>query len=110
MKALGIGMIIVTIGMALIVGNFGLDFYWTHHPPETFAEAQDMEDQMKVATSLGLAGGIIVLVGVVIFIIEFMIHGHKVPRARPTRVCPGCGRAVPPDTKFCPHCGKEFPA
>jgi len=108
-----IGLILVFFGMALVVGQSALDFKWTHHPPETFGEVEDMEDQMKIATSLGLAGNIIVLIGVAIFVVVFMIEilppAPTMARARVTRVCPSCGRVVDPDAKFCRHCGKALP-
>ena len=114
MKALGVGMMIVAVGMALVAGGAGLTFYWTHNPPETFREVQDREDQMKIATSLGLAGDITVLVGVVIFAVEFFVHEHEVraptvARAPSARFCTKCGQAVAPDAKFCRHCGKALP-
>ena len=113
MRALGIGMIIVAIGIALLICQAGLDFRWTHHPPETFREVGDREDQMKIATSLGLAGNTIVLMGVIIFIRELFILNNEMRGltvAHPTRFCSNCGRVVAHDSKFCPRCGKALPA
>ena len=77
MKALGIGLIILLIGIILVTYTAYVNYDWTNNPPETLEEAKDMQDQMETATTAGLVGNIIALIGVAIFIYEFMQHEHK---------------------------------
>jgi uncharacterized tellurite resistance protein B-like protein len=30
------------------------------------------------------------------------------PEASSDSLCPGCGKAIPPESRFCPHCGRDL--
>ena len=30
------------------------------------------------------------------------------PEASSDALCPGCGKAIPPESRFCPHCGRDL--
>lgn len=128
MKTFGIGLIILLIGIALLVGHSGLEYYWIHNPPDTLEETENMLNQMKIATSLGLGGNIVALIGVVIFIAEFMKHEHARLRYVDTRrydtqirdlkeMIDEISKVLPKETQAriekiktqCPQCGKKVP-
>jgi len=67
------------------------------------------------AESRGMSGVlwlIVVLISSIIGLIVYLIVRKEKPTAPApapvTRICPQCGRVIPPEVKFCPHCGKEL--
>ena len=72
MKAWGIGLIILLIGLILTTyATYGFDYRMVHEPMEV------TQDELETATTIGLVAPIISLIGVAIFIYEFMKHEHK---------------------------------
>jgi len=69
------------------------------------------------AESRGMSGVlwliVVIITGIIGLIIYLVVRKEKAPPGPPaekiTRMCPSCGRVVPPDVKFCPHCGKALP-
>jgi len=51
---------------------------------------------------------ILVLVVIPIIVIAIIIGRERARKKPVTRICPQCGRTLPPDVKFCPYCGKTL--
>jgi len=67
------------------------------------------------AESRGMSGVlwliVVFLTGIIGLIIYLVVRKEKTTAPAPapvTRMCPHCGRSIPPEVKFCPHCGKEL--
>ncbi len=67
------------------------------------------------AESRGMSGVlwllIVLITGIIGLIIYLIVRKEKPTGPAPapvTRICPQCGRVIPPEVKFCPHCGKEL--
>jgi len=69
------------------------------------------------AESRGMSGVlwliVVLITGIVGLIIYLIVRKEKTTAPAPapapvTRICPNCGRSIPPEVKFCPHCGKEL--
>lgn len=70
MKAWGIGLMVLLIGIILS----------TYYAYEMYTDVNDTpltEDERKTATTIFLSGQVIALIGVAVFIYEFMKHEHK---------------------------------
>jgi hypothetical protein len=54
---------------------------------------------------------IIIILALIVIpaIVIGVVIGRKRAREKPvTRICPQCGRTLPPNVKFCPYCGKTL--
>jgi len=72
MKAWGIGLIVLLIGLILMTyATYSFEYRMVHEPEEL------TQDEAETATTIGLVAPIISLIGVAIFIYEFMRHEHK---------------------------------
>jgi len=52
--------------------------------------------------------GLVVIVVVVAILLAYAVTRKKKRPSAPTRICPQCGRELPPNFKFCPYCGKTL--
>lgn len=69
------------------------------------------KDAEKRGSSGALWLIIVILTGIIGLIIWLVIRppiGGKPGQQHPKRMCPGCGREIPPDAQVCPYCGKKF--
>jgi len=54
---------------------------------------------------------VVLIAGIIGLIVYLVVRKEKPTAPAPapvTRICPQCGRVIPPEVKFCPHCGKEL--
>jgi len=51
---------------------------------------------------------ILVFVAIPVIVISVVIGRERARKKPVTRICPQCGRTLPPHVKFCPYCGKTL--
>lgn len=72
MKAWGIGLIVLLIGLILMTyATYSFEYR------SVVLDEEVTQDEMETAITIGLVAPIISLIGVAIFIYEFMKHEHK---------------------------------
>jgi hypothetical protein len=78
MKPYGIGLVIILI--AFVIGTYTayVSYNYLANPPTTASEMAARLDELKTATLLGLISQVIAILGILVFIVEFMKHEHRI--------------------------------
>ena len=78
MKAYGIGLIILLIAFAMGVYAAYISYKWTSNPPDytKTEEVKAMNNEFKLATLIGLIANMLALLGILVFLVEFIRHEH----------------------------------
>ena len=76
MKAYGIGLIILLVAFAIATYSTYVSYKWVLNPPLTDAERQAWANDLRSLTLIGLITNILAILGILIFLIEFMKHEH----------------------------------
>ena len=76
MKPYGIGLVIILI--AFVIGTYTayVSYNFLVNPPTTASETAARLDELKTATVLGIISQVIAILGILVFIVEFMKHEH----------------------------------
>jgi hypothetical protein len=84
MKPYGIGLIILLISFAIGAYTTFVSYNYLANPPnyQNPDEVTARIDELKTATLLGLISQFMGMVGILIFLVEFMKHEHVVPSTR----------------------------
>ena len=84
MKPYGIGLIIILI--SFVMGTYAtyVSYNYLANPP-TSSDVAARYDELKTASLVGLISSVIGIIGILIFLVEFMKHEHGTP---PTKVSP----------------------
>jgi hypothetical protein len=83
-KPYGIGLIILLISFAMGAYATYVSYNFLVNPPnyQDAAELTARTNELKTATLIGLISSVIAIVGVLVFLVEFMKHEHGAPSAR----------------------------
>ncbi|MGD0496484.1 MAG: hypothetical protein ABSB28_10700 [Candidatus Bathyarchaeia archaeon] len=84
MKPYGIGLIIILISFVMGTYSAYVSYNYFANPPTALDVAARL-DELKTASLVGLISSIIAIIGILIFLFEFMKHEHG---TSPTRVSP----------------------
>jgi beta-lactamase regulating signal transducer with metallopeptidase domain len=80
MKAYGIGLIILLVAYAIGMYSTYLNYKWTPRvlspTPMTVEEKQAWANDVTATALIGLITNILAIVGILIFLFEFMKHAH----------------------------------
>jgi hypothetical protein len=84
MKPYGIGLIILLISFAIGAYTTFVSYDYLANPPnyQNPDEVTARINELKTATLLGLISQFMGMVGILIFLVEFMKHEHIVPSTR----------------------------
>jgi len=85
MKPYGIGLIIILISFVMGTYSTYVSYNYLANPPQTAIDVVARYDELKTASLVGLISSIIAIIGILIFLFEFMKHEHG---TSPTRVSP----------------------
>jgi uncharacterized membrane protein len=82
MKPYGIGLIILLI--SFVMGTYAayVSYNYLANPPQTANEATARLDELKTASLVGVISSIIGIIGVLVFLVEFMRHEHTISSAK----------------------------
>jgi hypothetical protein len=91
MKAIGIGLVILLIAFATGLYNAYLNYKWAPKilVPMSDADKQAWANDVLTTANTGLIASMLALIGILIFLVEFMKHQHPhehettVPRVPP---------------------------
>jgi uncharacterized membrane-anchored protein len=83
MKPYGIGLIIVLISFVLGTYASYVSYNYLANPPTSF-DAAARYDELKTASLIAVISSIMGIVGILIFLFEFMKHEHGISTAKPS--------------------------
>ena len=81
MRPYGIGLIIILISFVMGTYSTYVSYNYLTNPP-TASDAAARYDELKTATLIGLISSIIAIIGILIFLVEFMKHEHGTSTAK----------------------------
>jgi beta-lactamase regulating signal transducer with metallopeptidase domain len=84
MKPYGIGLIILLISFVVATYTVYVSYNYLANPPQSAGEATARIDELKTATLLGLIAQIIGIVGILVFLVEFVKHEHVISSTKGT--------------------------
>jgi multisubunit Na+/H+ antiporter MnhB subunit len=78
MRAIGIGLIILLIAFAVSMYPSYVNYRFVTNPPnyQNSEEVKARTEELKLATLIGFITGILAIIGIMIFLIEFRKHEH----------------------------------
>ena len=81
MKPYGIGLIVLLI--SFVMGTYAayVSYNYIANPP-TADEATARWDELKTAALVGVISSVLSIVGILIFLVEFMKHEHGTPSTK----------------------------
>jgi hypothetical protein len=77
MKPYGIGLVIILIAFVMGTYTAYVSYNFLANPP-TASETAARLDELKTATVLGIISQVIAILGILVFIVEFMKHEHGI--------------------------------
>lgn len=77
MKPYGIGLIIILISFAMGTYTTYVSYNYLANPPKV-NDAAARFDELKTASLIGLISSFIGIIGILIFLVEFMKHEHEI--------------------------------
>jgi disulfide bond formation protein DsbB len=87
MKAYGIGLIILLIAFAISIYPAYISYNILANPP-TSQTMQARYDELETASLLGLVINVMAIIGILIFLVEFMKHEHPSRQVSSTMALP----------------------
>jgi glucan phosphoethanolaminetransferase (alkaline phosphatase superfamily) len=77
MKAYGIGLIILLAAFAISLYPAYINYNWIMNQPTTQAEYTARYEELKTATLIGFVTAFVAILGVLVFLVEFIKHEHS---------------------------------